>query len=1156
VAALGLALMVIVLAPPQALGANLYDHLFDPSLSLEGDCNGEDGVLDPSCPYQAPPLGPHPFDRPCGVATDRYGDIYVATPAGESGEGRIDVFDSKGEFLTEVPNAMEPCQVSVDSAGNLYVLERQEQTIEGLGRRFVDRYEPDSFPLAAEPEYTLAAKFKFTPTEEEFCGTATAQPRSLTVDPSNDYLYIARTCRVEEYGSAAEGNSLLRCCIGQFVAGTLDTSLQGVDVYGRSHDLYVVNKTNNDPIIDSVFILDGTTGKEKCELRGTGVEGDSGFDFGLGGPIAVDQSDGELFVYDLGHAVIDQFALDEEGGGGCPQYSFARQMPPPSTDKKPLFNEPNVNIAVDSPCRAGPELAESCDLRKYESPNPGEVYITVGRKATNSHLYAFKPRNVQPPEIRAQAVSGIAETEALLGAEVNPGGLETSYRLEYTTQADFEAHGYTNAIEAPGTPVSAGAGGAFITVAVPVDGLVPGTAYRFRLVASNCEDEEADPEACLTVGEGAPGGEGEDASFATYPEPAPSARAYELVTPPDTGGHIPTISMLGGEFSFSGFPASMVSPDGKGLLFGSRTGALPGVGGGGYQDTYEARRENGGWQTQFTGLSGTESEKPRLGSVSPEHAYYLWYIWPEDRGTLFGGGKEANGYLRVPTGTPHSPNCAVPGDPTGRMEWVACGALGADPATRGMWISAGANHVVFETTKHLEDCAPPSGTNAIYDRTPGGVTRCVSLLPSGDPPVLPATYRSTSADGSAVAFTVQGTLYVRLDDSETVEVATGSPTFGGLARDGGRVFYLKGGDVFSFDTASEEAVKVGEGSESTLVYVSPDGSHAFFVSPKQLDGDEGEAGKDNLYAWDGTAAHFVAVLDPIDLSGKDVLDQGLERWINSALNPVLGPGTGPADDPARSTPDGSVFVFESQADLGGFESNGRRQVYRYEQDAPPGEALLCLSCDPTGVPTAAAGQLESLPVTDPLSTVPPVNSLTQIANVTDDGERVFFQTSARLLSADIDGKQDVYEWRAQGSTGCNRKGGCLALISYARSTADEYLYAMTPDGHDVFFLSADTLVPQDPDATPSIYDARVDGGFPPPPNPNDPCLGEACQPAAVAPEVATPATSVQKPGNPRPVGKRPCPKAKRTMRHAGKRRCTKRHAKTKQRRHRHGRGTR
>ena len=268
--------------------------------------------------------------------------------------------------------------------------------------------------------------------------------------------------------------------------------------------------------------------------------------------VAVDQANGDLYVDDVAaHAVVDQFAV---GASGCHylgqlEHSFS-----------PAGGSFGAGLALDDPYPGQPG---------YDSPNEGELYVAAGAIPTKYHLWAFAPvaeagGEPEAPEVRAQAVAAVSETEATLKAEVNPKGTDTTYRFQYTTQAAFEEHGYEGAAELPVPGADAGADAFFKPVSVPLAGLAPATAYRFRLIATSpCLESE--PEAlCTTLGEGKAGEEGNDAAFATHgPEAGLSdERGYELVSPPDTNGLTPIVGIVQGAGG-NGFPTALVSPDGQ-----------------------------------------------------------------------------------------------------------------------------------------------------------------------------------------------------------------------------------------------------------------------------------------------------------------------------------------------------------------------------------------------------------------------------------------------------------------------------------------------------------------------------------------------------------------------------------------------------------------
>jgi hypothetical protein len=394
--------------------------------------------------------------------------------------------------------------------------------------------------------------------------------------------------------------------------------------------------------------------------------------------------------------------------------------------------------------------------------------------------------------------------------------------------------------------------------------------------------------------------------------------------------------------------------------------------------------------------------------------------------------------------------------------------------------------------------------------------------------VFQCAVTATNAAGSAVA--VSPNLPTTPEPSPSAPVATSTAPstsaapralqLAGVSDDGRRVAYLRlnpragsffpgdpsawSGDLFLFDADSQTTTQITASADSFFTNVSADGSHVYFVSPQQLDGSSGAAGADNLYVWDEATGQiaFITVLAPGDVDNGPISQR---HWINTvgAAQSAESSPRGPGLVPTRTTPDGRRLVFESRANLTGYDSAGHVEIYRYDADA---RTLLCLSCSPTGGPATSDATLY-LTLADYLAFVtPPLETFgrSHLSNLTADGTAVFFMTRDRLLPADLDRKQDVYEWRQ----------GQLALISSGQSTQDEWLIGMTPNAHDVFIVSADKLVPQKLDDTPAIYDARVNGGFPAPSSP-PPCTGDACQgnPTPPPSEPASGSSGFVGPGN-------------------------------------------
>jgi hypothetical protein len=122
--------------------------------------------------------------------------------------------------------------------------------------------------------------------------------------------------------------------------------------------------------------------------------------------------------------------------------------------------------------------------------------------------------------------------------------------------------------------------------------------------------------------------------------------------------------------------------------------------------------------------------------------------------------------------------------------------------------------------------------------------------------------------------------------------------------------------------------------------------------------------------------------------------------------------------------------------------------------------------------------------------------------LSDDGRRVFFTSSNRLVPDDQNGTApDVYEYDTVSKT--------VSMLSNGRGTAGSYFLDASANGDDVFFLTRERLVTRDVDGAFDVYDARVGGGgFPDPPAPPVPCSGDLCQGPLSTPPLVPPPPSL------------------------------------------------
>jgi hypothetical protein len=1080
----GLASLIVIiclgLAAVPAAGAKEFPYTLDPELSLTGDCftSSIDSVADPDCPYPLPPGGPSArFSNPKSVAVDAYGDLYVASWGTDGKDGRIDIFDDEGHFITEFADPNGPESIAVDSKGYLYAFERFEG-----GEREVARYAPKKYePEAGKIEYSQATRVVI----DSEPGRIT-----VTVDPSNDHLYATKNIKLWEYSSAEAGNTLLHEITP---AGLHFTDMATVD--GQRRRIYTVTCTAAGSAC-KVLVLEADPPYNILKEI-TGPPGGGLFVSPIGAlALAVDEESGDFFVGDIATGTT-VYEFDEN-------YAF----------KAKFDIKENQNALLQAAVSNSPK-------------NPGAKnrhYLFLPLRLSGNAL-AYEPPNVKEPTVNDLGAVNISETGAEAKVTIDPHQADTEWVLEYVSEAQFNTTGFAEATVLASGTIPGPSGVQHFSALL--SGLDPETTYYLRAFAENevGSDEEESLFATYAdapiFGQGQPPCPNEALRFGPSAS-LPDCRAWELVTPPDTGGG-PT---LGSGAEGDRFGAVQASPDGGAVSFELQNGAIPGIkaSSGFHGDPYASTRGSSGWSTHLAGPTGEEASKPQPGSFSPDQGYDFWLA--DGTGSKLVEGDTTH-YVRYPDG--HS-------------ELVGRGSLATDVGALGRLITEGGTHIVFETGSvgfppvQLEPNAPADGIKAIYDRTADEVTHVVSLLPGDVTPASNSTYLGASPEGEGIAFENEAKLYLRLHNTTTYEIGAGA-TYAGLSQGGARIFYLRGGDLHAFDVATEAEIDFTEVGDAVPVNVAPQGTRAYFVSEEEIpgsgpnpQGDEAQGGSQNLYLSEEGDVSFLATLTERDVQGEVLggighLD-GLGNWTEALKKRT------PATDPSRLNPSGSVFLFQSRADLTGYEESEFPQVYRYDASA---NRLHCLSCPPTKAPSIGGGALHSIFGDSPFRIYGFVPGLDP------SGDRVFFESTDALVSGDTDGLRDVYEWEEEGIGSCKREGGCIYLISSGHSSGPDFLFGHSLSGDDVFIFTADVLVPGD-EAIASVYDARVGGGFAQT-LPSICPLSDPCQEHTTAPSFPTPASesTARSPdsGNVTPTKPKRCPKGKHKVKRGGKVRCVK-----------------
>jgi hypothetical protein len=756
------------------------------------------------------------------------------------------------------------------------------------------------------------------------------------------------------------------------------------------------------------------------------------------------------------------------------------------------------------------------------------------------------------PRVSATAVGGVTSTFATFSGEVNPLGGDTSYQFEYLPEAQFVAGGesWAGAMVAPAAPAGVGSGGEAGElsegVSQQVGGLLPETAYRVRLVASN--------EAGVSEGEAGVGGVEVAHVFTTQPAVTtmlPDGRAYELVTPPNKQG---AEDLFGENLLNEPLAGSLdrgdSSESGDEFLLSthfSAFGSFPASGGNVYVFSRhpaagDPEREEWG----YTSLTSAALGLQNLGET-------VAAIEPRDFSTVALLDRVSSSESEV--GSPFFSLLGPPGGPYRTLhadQPIHFGGEDIASAERtevvggsrdlGVVVLQSDNPELVEGTLCAHDFCSQPPIPYLYEWKDGELSRldvksdgsligaCGAELGGRRLVGEESEDGAVSADGSKAFFTApdpspQG-------EKELVGVK-GCPTKSG---ENPPELYMRSGEETVEVSAPEEgAPEKKAGHAASFVSASEDGSRVFFTSEGELTADDAGIHDLELYEYD-TETRALTRISAGDSGAAPgaVVRSGLRRrgigteaagdivassdgsHVYFVAEAVLAPAN--AEGQAPKAGQDNFYVYDAQTGRTAFiasgnggvgivapevTTDGRFMVFygahgleRYDAET---ESLVCVSCS-SG---ASAGELIPPSVVEASSPPPEdVEGLFVLPphTISEDGSEVFFDTTASLVPQDTNGVLDVYEWHE----------GTVSLLSTGEDHLPSYFLGASPSGANVFFGTHSRLVPADSSEGGNVYDARVcepERGNPciaPAPAQEGLCEGDACSHPPAAPNDATP----------------------------------------------------
>jgi hypothetical protein len=796
---------------------------------------------------------------------------------------------------------------------------------------------------------------------------------------------------------------------------------------------------------------------------------------------------------------------------------------------------------------------------------PETLYHYRLRAKNKNAVITGSDRTFQTPAkpVVSSWASDVGTIEATLKATVNPENAESTYYIEWGPELPY-AHRTATVVVAAGRDTDTH------TVGLSLEQLQPGTSYNYRIVASNnigvTEGADHVLRTFAAPGEVETGCVNE--AFRSGSSAAlPDCRAYEMVTPLDknNGDILTRLNITGYPTNLDQSAAS-----GSGFTYSSyrafsKPGSAPYT-----DQYLAFRDPEAGWSSESVNPARSGQFRLELENEYQAFSSELDDGWMLQEGEPTLDSCAPAGFTDLyrrqsADGTYHALSCVKPtlvGTSEYRPELQGFSTDGSHAVLR-------IDDKLTPNASSATTGQPAVPVYQVYETTGTNTLSLVSILPNGETSNLNSSAgRSSSSDianhnrlnsirhavsddGTRVFWSTgiggSGPLYLRTNaDQAQSKIVAGKcsqpskactiDVSGTVTPGGGRfqvgspdgvkaLFTVRSGplanSLYEFDSSSEPAASnlIATGVAGNIVGASEDLSRVYFASEEASAGEQAEGaipGKPNVYLAEAGTVRFVATLS----TGAGVSD--LDNQYGSPVGE-------PINHTSRVSPDGASVAFMSTSlalseKTAGYDNtdavSGRPdgEVYLYDVRADNGTGRLrCVSCNPSGARPLGIeleeGNNGAVGIWSAARVPVPTTELYQSRYLSDDGTRVFFDSYDALALGDTNGKEDVYEWEAAGSDGCTIESnsyapvseGCVSLISSGRSLGDSEFLDASTSGSDVFLTTVESLLPQDSGLI-DVYDARVDGGVPPPVAVAAGCEGEACQSAPVTPLDLTPAS--------------------------------------------------